>query len=207
MTEPSCSGFGIAAARMGSSGDAPRRLRAAGRRRRCRCRALDAPRRRTRRSVRGPCTGPRWAPLSLVLLDGIQLEVLGQPVQGEFLAQFAGAVLVGEHALDPERVGLGDGDVPPDCDGVFGVVVTVSGASRAVLVGRGEVLVGEPYPLAVEEDFGLVESGRGAKDFADRHVSVLGDVDVDAGSDGQIVERSGGTGPSAGGDEAVAEAV
>ena len=104
------------------------------------------------------------------------------------MSEFASAVLVGEHAFHPECLGFGYSDVPADGDDIFGLVVAVPGAIGPEAIGRVEVLVGQADPFVVDQHFRFVEAGRGAEDFADRHVSVLGDVNVDSGADGQVVE-------------------
>ena len=78
--------------------------------------------------------------------------------------------------------------MPADGDGVFGVIVAVSSAVSAEAIGGVEFLFGKRYPLPVDKYFGFIEPRRRPEDLPDADVPVLGDVDVDSGAYGQVVQ-------------------
>ena len=101
-------------------------------------------------------------------------------VEGVAVAEFAGAVLIGEQA------GLADGGVtaegaqPADGDDVFGF-----GAVGTMVVGAAPVQAQERALLAVDLEGGVGRRRGLADDFADADVAGAADVGPDPRADGQ----------------------
>ena len=112
-------------------------------------------------------------------LGALNVEFLRQASKRELLAELAGAVLVGEHALLPVGLRGGPGVDPPHGEHPFGVVVTSFGGV-AVLALQGESIKCL-LALGCGQD-GLVEAHRGPRRLPDTHVARLRDVDPDAGA-------------------------
>lgn len=111
--------------------------------------------------------------------------MLGESVEGELLTEFAGAVLVRKHPLDPEGI-LGRLRHPPAHGHNPFVRVTFGRApGGTVFVGPDKVLIGESHPVTIHEHLGLARRHGLAERFPHRHIPTGGNVHVDARSQRQ----------------------
>lgn len=134
-----------------------------------------------------------------------EAELRCEFVDGELVAQFAGAVLVGEHAWFPDGPIQGYGFDPLDRDDVLGGVGAF--VRPRMQVGAFQSQCPEWAAFSVNDEVGFVGGDSGTLDDADPDVAMLRNVHEYPGPYGEGLQGPGVPVAAAGGDEPVGSSI